>query len=162
MTDIEVRIEELPSMRVATALGYGEAPEIEAWNTLLSWARRQGLVGELHEHRFFGFNHPGPGSGSPNYGYEQWMTVGPGAAASDDIEIKDFPGGMYAVTRCRFEHLVKTWQEFVAWREDSRYQYADDHCLEEVLTPWMLAAHSAGEPVNLDDAIFVLYLPVIE
>jgi len=55
---------------------------------------------------------------------------------------------------------VRTWHEFVAWRGDSRYQHADDHCLEEVRTPWMLV--SAGEPVNLDDAISALYLPVIE
>ena len=162
MPDIDVRITVLEPMRIASALGFGENPEDEAWDKLFCWAREQGLLSRLDEHRFFGFNHPGPSAGSPNYGYEQWMTVGPGAKENNDVEIKEFPGGVYAVTRCRFENLPATWQRFVAWREDSKYQYVDDHCLEEVLTPWMMVAMSAGEPVNIDDVLFDLYLPVIE
>jgi len=101
-------------MRVATALGYGQSPEKEAWKKLLRWGRKQGLFPRLQEHRFLGFDHPGPGDGDTHYGYEQWMAVDCGATGSDDIEIKEFPRGTYAVTRCRFSNLVRTWQEFVA------------------------------------------------
>lgn len=31
-----------------------------------------------------------------------------------------------------------------------QYQYADDHCLGEVLTPWMLIAHGAYESVSIN------------
>ncbi len=162
MHSIEVSIEQLPPMRVAAALGYGQNPENEAWKKLLKWARKMGLFSRLHEHRFFGFDRPGPGGADPNYGYEQWMTVSCRATASEDIEIKESPGGTYAVTHCRFADLVQTWQDFVTWREDSRFHYTDDHCLEEVIAPWMMVAYSAGEPVNMDDVPFILYLPVTE
>ena len=112
--------------------------------------------------RWFGFNSPGPDIGSPNYGYEQWCTVGPEAVGSGDVIIKECPGGRYAVVRCPFERLIETWKEFVAWPEDSTYQYADDHCLEELLTPWMMVARAAGEPVNMGDLRFDLWLPVLE
>jgi hypothetical protein len=75
MSELIVQIVRLEPTRVAAALGYGASPEMEAWGKLLAWAESQGLLAEIHKHRFFGFNNPNPSPGSPNYGYEQWMTV---------------------------------------------------------------------------------------
>ena len=74
MGELDVRIVKLEPMRVASAYGFGTSPEEEAWGKLLAWARAKDLLNE--DVRFFGFNNPNPSPGSPNYGYEQWMTVG--------------------------------------------------------------------------------------
>jgi hypothetical protein len=51
-------------------------------------------------YRTFGFNNPDPSPGSPNYGYEIWLGVGPDVEESPPIEIKQVVLGKYAVTRC--------------------------------------------------------------
>ncbi|NNK92581.1 MAG: MerR family transcriptional regulator, partial [Acidimicrobiia bacterium] len=72
MTEGDVRIVELEAMRVAAALGFGPEPESEAWGKLMTWARATNHLDGTQ--RYFGFNNPNPMPGSPNYGYEQWMT----------------------------------------------------------------------------------------
>src|SRR5512135_1683298 len=119
---LAVRIVQLPALRVASAYGFGESPEARAWQTLLDWARACGLA-DWSAHRFFGFNNPSPAVGSPNYGYEQWMTIDPGVVGSGAVTVKDFPGGMYAVTRCQgLEHIMRVWAELAAWAEAGPYR----------------------------------------
>ena len=48
---------------------------------------------DVEKARFFGFNNPNPSPGSPNYGYEQWLTVGPEVQAEGGIVIKEIPPG---------------------------------------------------------------------
>lgn len=67
-------------------------PELLAWNTLLNCAKDQGI--NLDGHRFFGFINPNPSPGSPNYGYEQWVSVSPEEKSAEGIEIKEFPDGL--------------------------------------------------------------------
>ena len=90
MLEIEVRIVNLEPMLVASAYGFGDQPETLAWTKILAWASSQDYE-DLGKQRFFGFNNPNPSPGSPNYGYEQWMTVGAEVVGSEDIEIKEFP-----------------------------------------------------------------------
>jgi hypothetical protein len=45
-------------------------------------------------------NNPNPSPGSPNYGYEFWMTVA-GNTPEGDITVKDFEGGLHAVRAAR-------------------------------------------------------------
>jgi hypothetical protein len=85
MSELQVRIVQLEPMRVASALGYGESPEPQAWEKILAFAEAKGL--DPGEARFFGFNNPSPSPGSPNYGYEQWMTVGPDVEGEEEITI---------------------------------------------------------------------------
>ncbi len=133
MSEDEVRIVELEPLRVASVLAFGPQPETEAWEKLLKWARTNGLLGEAH--RFFGFNNPNPIPGSPNYGYEQWMTVGPEASPDADVEIKDFPGGLYAVLRCEsLATIGEDWGRLVSWAEAGAHTIDDRPCLEELLT----------------------------
>jgi DNA gyrase inhibitor GyrI len=152
MSEIEVRIVTLETMRVASAYGFGEQPEEQAWTKILAWVNSQGI--NLEEQRFFGFNNPNPSPGSPNYGYEQWITIGPEAKSAEGIEIKEFPGGLYAVARCEgLQNIGNVWKQLVVWREDSKYQEAHHQWLEECFTP---------EAERLEDYVFDLYAPIAE
>jgi DNA gyrase inhibitor GyrI len=161
MSELNVRIVKLEPIRVAAALGYGASPEVEAWGKLVSWAESQGLLSEIQSHRFFGFNNPNPSPGSPNYGYEQWMTIDASTQPGGEVEIKEFSGGLYAVTRCQgTDNLPAAWQALVAWQEDSRFKLASHWCLEECLTPQHFL------PLDREPAFgqveFDLYLQVTE
>ena len=153
MSELEVRIVTLEPMRVASAHGFGEQPEEQAWTKILNWVSSQGFE-DLSQHRFFGFNNPNPSPGSPNYGYEQWILVGPEVEGNDDIEIKEFPGGLYAVTRSEgLLNITENWMKLAVWREDSKYKEAHHQWLEECFTP--LAE-------SLEDFVFDLYAPIVE
>jgi DNA gyrase inhibitor GyrI len=147
----------LPQMRVASAIGFGEQPEDLAWEKILSWARDAGVLEDLDAVRFFGFNNPSPLPGSPNYGYEQWMTLPEGGSEAevtpaDEIELKTLAGGLYAVTRCTLLDIGEKWQQLVIWGEDSAYEIAHHRqCLEEAITP-------PGTP--FEEMVLDLYLPI--
>ena len=66
MSENELRIVTLETMRVVGAYRFGEHSEEQARTKLLAWAKDQGKY--LQEQRFFGFNNPNPTHGSPNYG----------------------------------------------------------------------------------------------
>lgn len=153
MSNADVRIVKLEPMRVAAALGFGTNPEPQAWQKLLAWMKGQG-IDNLKAHRFFGFNNPNPSPGSPNYGYEQWITVGPDAAGDENATVKEVPGGLYAVMRCQGVPNPQAWGELVMWRDGSAYRPANHQWLEECLTPEMPADESLW--------VFDLYLPVVE
>lgn len=150
--ELDVRIVELPPIRVAAALSYGLSPEGKAWEKLVEWAKSKGLPWE--KARAFGFNNPSPSSGSPNYGYEVWMEVGPEVEGNGEIAVKDFPGGRYAVTRAvGVDHIFPTWRKLVAWCEDSPYTIGGHQCLEEHIEVRL----DHPESLTLD-----LYLPIVE
>ncbi len=156
MGEQEVRIVRLEPLRVAAALGYGESPENQAWDTILAWARSKGLLEDLERVRFFGFNNPDPSPGTPNYGYEQWITVGPEVEAEGEVEIKTFPGGLYAVLRCKGIPNMEKWKRLVNWQKSSSYKPAHHQWLEEQIT-------SPLDPsIGLEDLVFDLYLPIAE
>ena len=152
MSELDVKIVEMPPMRVASALGFGESPEPLAWEKILAFASTKGI--DIEKARFFGFNNPNPSAGSPNYGYEQWMTVGPDLVPEGDLEVKEFPGGSYAVLRCRGIHSIgQDWQTLATWREDSRYEAGHHQWLEELLT---------SPTAPFEEYVFDLYLPIAE
>jgi DNA gyrase inhibitor GyrI len=160
MNGLKVRIVRLEPLRIAAALGFGESPELQAAGKLMAWVESQGLLGEINSHRFFGFNNPSPSAGSPNYGYEQWMTLDRPAQADEEVEIKEFPGGQYAVARFEGIPNPEKWQQLVAWLEDSRYKFARHQWLEELLTPQFFLP--GGEALTEDQLAFDLYLPIAE
>jgi AraC family transcriptional regulator len=151
MTAFEVRIVDLAPMRAAGAHGFGPSPEALAWERILAFADAKGLL-ENPGARFFGYNDPNPAPGSPNYGYDQWITVGPDVMPEGEIMIREIPGGRYAVARCTGTHTIaETWKRLVTWCEDSVYNCAHDYCMEECLTP-------PGTPP--ERMVFDLYLPI--
>jgi effector-binding domain-containing protein len=154
MSNLEVTIVQMAPMRVASAHGFGTSPEEEAWSKILAFAEAQGIAPQ--DARFFGFNNPNPSPGSPNYGYEQWMTVGPDVGAEGEITIKEIPARQYAVTRCEgLSNIGEVWRQLVLWFEDSPYKKPSHwcECLEELLTP---------SGTSLEDYVFDLYLPVAQ
>jgi effector-binding domain-containing protein len=156
MGDSKVRVVRLDAMRVASAHGFGQSPEEIAWSRILAFAKRKGLLNAPTGPRFFGFNNPGPSPGSPNYGYEQWVTVGPDVEGEDDVVIKEIPSRLYAVARCEgLENIREDWKALVVWFEDSPYKKPAHYYegLEELLVP---------PEVAYEDYVFDLYLPIAE
>jgi DNA gyrase inhibitor GyrI len=136
MSEFNVRLERLAKLRVASLHGFGTQPELQAWDKLAEFAGNRGYLNDLSHHRIFGFNNPDPTPGSPNYGYELWITVDPEVSAEGEVEIKEFPGGLYAVARCDatgnpYEVIPAAWQQLVVWREQSTYQPGSQQWLEE-------------------------------
>jgi DNA gyrase inhibitor GyrI len=154
MNKLEVRIVELEPMRVACAHGFGESPEGQASEKIEAFMASKGL--KFEDVRWFGFDNPVPSPGSPNYGYDIWITVGPDIEGQGDVVIKEVEGGLYAVTRFKgLDNIGRKWKELVTWFEDSAYKKPSNYlqCLEHLLTP-------PGTP--FDEFVFDLYLPIME
>ena len=69
-----------------------------------------------------------------------WLVVGPETQPEQGIEIKDFPGGKYAVLRWDGqgdpnETIPVAWMELVKWCDGNTYQCAGHQCMEEHLPP---------------------------
>jgi DNA gyrase inhibitor GyrI len=152
MSELNVKIIRLEGMRVASVQGFGSGPEKQAWEKMRVFLAQQGWLADLKAHRFFGFNNPEPTPASPNYGYEQWITVGSEVMPQGDVRVKSFAGGLYAVTRCMLPIITDTWKKLVVWREGSGYKPASHQWLEECLNPFV-----PDEDMQLD-----LYLPITE
>ncbi len=154
MSELKVRILRLEPMRVASVHGFGASPEQQAWKKLMDWAGPKGLLDDLKRHRIFGFNNPDPSPGSPNYGYEFWIAVGPDVEAESEVKIKDFTGGLYAVTQCKgVENITPTWKRLVAWLENSPHECAHHQWLEEHLGP-------VSAPQDEKELLLELYAPI--
>jgi AraC family transcriptional regulator len=157
MSDIEVRIVKLPPMRVVCINGFGEGPEGVAFDKMRSWATVHNLLGKPY--RLFGYNNPDPSPGSPNYGYDFWITVDEPVQADGEAKVIEFPGGLYAVTRLEvknpWDDIPGTWQKLVKWMEGSKYRHGRHQWLEEHIGP--LDEMGEDEPFTLD-----LHLPIME
>lgn len=157
MSNIDVRIVKLPSMRVACLNGFGEGPEEMAFEKMKAWATTHNLLDKPY--RLFGYNNPDPSPGSPNYGYDVWITVDEAAQADGEARIMEFPGGLYAVTRLKvekpWEDIPLAWQKLVKWMETSKYQQGRHQWLEEHIGP--LDKMGSAQPFTLD-----LHLPIRE
>jgi DNA gyrase inhibitor GyrI len=178
MSNLDVRIVRLEPSRVVAAYAFGSSPEMHAWESLLSWAKAKGLLNAPIAPnalsapnaptlpRFFGFKNPVPDPGSPNYGYEQWMTVAPDVTAdltadvtaNGEVQAKEFSGGLYAVTRCRLSEMRETWKRLTEWNEEGPYRLAHHQWLEECLTPPVAVPATGTER----DLVYDLYLPIAQ
>jgi DNA gyrase inhibitor GyrI len=146
----EVRIVELPSMRVAAARGFGTNPEELAWGQLLAWAGERGLLEPGRSRRWFGFNSPDPSAGTPEYGYEQWMTVEARVSGEGGVSVQDVPARRYAVMRVEGLPTPAAWQRLVGTAEERGNATASGPWLEECLDP----------SLPPEQWTFDLYLPV--
>jgi DNA gyrase inhibitor GyrI len=139
MSILPAEIIRLEPLHVAAFYGFGAEPEQQAVTKLIAWARPRGLLDGGRAHRIFGFNNPSPTAGSPHYGYEFWIELSDAemarlahAGAGDDVELKSFAGGVYAVNRCRgVAALPDAWRDLVTWCEDSPYAFGAAQCLEQ-------------------------------
>jgi effector-binding domain-containing protein len=150
----DVRIVDLPPMRVASSLGFGKEPEDQAWKQMQAFAASAGIRPGEKGGQTYGFNNPDPAPGSENYGYEIWLPVGADVEAKPPIQIKQAPGAKYAVTRCTgLSNIGRVWKELDAWFEDSPYSGPPDG------GEWLEALQNPLEP-DPDQYVFDLYLPI--
>ncbi len=91
MNEDEIRIVELPPMRVVCINGFGQEPEDQAFKKMFAWAKEHDLLEKPH--RLFGFDNPVQTPGSPNRGYDVWMTVDEACKADGEASLIEFPGG---------------------------------------------------------------------
>ena len=146
----KIELIRLEPMRVASAWAFGPNPEEMAWQKLTTWATPLGLL--TPEHRIFGFNNPNPSAGSPNYGYEYWITVAPDVTPGDGVRIVEALGGLYAVLYADvsgnyYETIPAAWQRLDSCVAASVYRHGSHQWLEE---------HS------IDGIPFAFYYPVVE
>jgi DNA gyrase inhibitor GyrI len=157
MSDLNVRVVTLEPMRVASAHAYGPSPEGPAWDKLIAWAGAKGLLEDPAVHRIFGFNNPNPSPGTPNYGYEFWIQVGPEVEGEGEITIKEFAGGLYAVSRCEcLARIGQDWQALAAWAQESPYTHGKHQWLEKHISP------APSLPQSESELVLDLYLPIAQ
>ncbi|MHA2407428.1 MAG: GyrI-like domain-containing protein [Candidatus Ranarchaeia archaeon] len=160
---LPVRIVTLPPMRVASVRVISKNPENDAWVKMRAWAEPKSYLSDLNEHPVFGFNNPNPSPGSPEYGYEFFMKVGPKVKAEGDIKIKKFTGGQFAVLRCNLGEEIKSdffkkhgflesWKKLTEWVKSSEYEFSKSQCLEKALDP----------DATADKLILDLYQPIVK
>ncbi len=134
MSTPDVKIIELEPLHIAGFHSFGTEPESGAFAKLKAWLTKHDRMATVHEQRIFGFNNPSPSTGSPNYGYEVWITVEPELEAEDEMEVKDFEGGLYAILACQVEsgeEIPDHWQQLLNWLAASPYNQATHQWLEE-------------------------------
>lgn len=134
LTDSDVRIIELKPMRVAYFRAESPSPEMDAWNNMMRWAEDKGLT-RLSTTRYFGFNNPGPTEGNPIYGYEVWVTAADNAEVPEGMEVKEFQGGLYAVTSTFLYEITERWRALAEWVDTSDYRMGSHQWLEENISP---------------------------
>jgi DNA gyrase inhibitor GyrI/DNA-binding transcriptional ArsR family regulator len=163
MKEFNVKIVNLEPMSVATVRALSATPERDAWEKMRAWAEPKGLLEDIEKHPVFGFNNPDPSPDRKEYGYEFWIQVDPSTQPSGDVEIKRFPGGLYAVTTCRLKEEIESeffkengylesWKNILDWVKSSKYKFGKHQCLEK--------AHDPG--ASEDELILDLYCPLDE
>jgi len=137
MSETEIKVVQFPPSRVASFHGFGEGPELQALEKMKAWSEARGYYHDRKAHRVLGFDNPPPSPGSPNYGYEVWVTVSDDEPAAEGVEFKDFDGGLYAVLRTDvrdpWQDIPKAWETLVRWQESSKYHMGSHQCFEEHL-----------------------------
>jgi DNA gyrase inhibitor GyrI len=155
MADLAIRVVRLEPMRVASVRVISETPERDAWEKMRAWAESQGLLEDIDKHPVFGFNNPNPSPHQKEYGYEFWIRVEPNIKPEGEIEVKDFAGGLYAVTTCKLfgdpsGTVQEIWKKLWVWVQSSDYQWRRTHELEKLQDPTASAA----------EMVLDLYLPI--
>lgn len=137
-----VVLKKLPPIRVAYYCFFGKEPEFGAFSVMADWLKRSGRHFDRDGMRIFGFNNPSPTEPEQTeYGYEVWVTIPNGLEVTDSrVGTKTFPGGQYAVCSVPGPEagvmgagIAETWQRFIQWLTESKYESGDHQWLEEHL-----------------------------
>ena len=124
LSEMEVLLERLETMCAAYIHALSDTPEKDAGRKMMDWARPKGLLEESVGARLFGRNTYPTDKPEP-HGYEFYLTVGPDIEPEGDIEIREIPGGLYAVLRFKnLHHIREAWQHLWTWMKKSEYEYA--------------------------------------
>ena len=155
---LEVSTVKLEPMRVATVRAVSERAEGAAWKKMRAWAEPKGLLEDPEKHPVFGFNDPKI-PGRKEYGYEYLIRVGLDVKPEGDVQVKDFPGGLYAVTRRKviedpYKEIPEVWRNLADWVKSSKYEFGKHQWLEK---------HIWEEPYeSYEGLVLDLYCPIQE
>ncbi len=155
MSELNVRVVRLEPIRVASFRVVSKTPERDAWEKLQAWASKKNILDDP-THPVFGFNNPNPSPGSEEYGYEFWIGVDRDSISESEVEMKDFAGGLYAVTTCRLVgdpegSVPLIWKRLWEWAQShNKYRWRRTHELEQCVNP-----HAVESDLTLD-----LFLPI--
>ncbi len=122
MNKQDVRIIQLPAMKVASFHVISETPEDDVIKLTDAFVKKQKLVSFRH----FGFNNPNPKEGTPEYGYEMWITVD---KDYPNVTMKTRKGGLYASVSAYMPDIGRRWNELAKYIQESK-EY-DFDCTEE-------------------------------
>ena len=140
---MEIKRIELNQMKVASFTSFDENPELNAIKSLLRWAQGKKFFSKDVKFHFFGFNNPIPTEDNPVYGYEVWFPLDDDFEGDDEIKIKEFKGGLFAVTSMLFSEYIsgQDWNVFhseaVQWMKENMYereinvQWLEEHIAEK-------------------------------
>ena len=119
--EMKVRIDRLETMRAAHIHVLSETPEEDAWKKMVAWAKPKGLLEKGA--RVFGRN-TYPTDNPEPHGYEFFLTVGPNIEPDGDIDIRQIPGGLYAVLRFKnLDNIGNAWEHLWNWIKENKYEY---------------------------------------
>jgi DNA gyrase inhibitor GyrI len=132
---MKVRIEELPSMWVASCRAVGVSPEVEACGQLSAWADDAGLLEDPETYPVFALYRAAHQASDPEHGYELWIRVDEEIEVPEGMERLEFGGGAYAVTDWSTGlgwDLEHRWEELEGWVQMSEYGFGEHQRLERL------------------------------
>ncbi|MGF7048110.1 DNA-binding transcriptional MerR regulator/DNA gyrase inhibitor GyrI [Paenibacillus sp. DS2015] len=134
-----VRIIYLPPATVASIHFHCDEPEAHANEVMNKFVREYNLCEIKQDLRHYGFNNPNPSSdtpaGSPDHGYEVWVTIPEDVVVPEPLTKKYFAGGLYAA------HMIKMgdfheWQWLCDWAqisEEYEPNWGEPECMDGLL-----------------------------
>lgn len=155
--DIKI-LKQLEPFRVISYKAYGKTPENDAFEFIKQWAEQLELLNVESQYRIFGFDIPNSLKEDGSHGYEVWITVPSDFESRESrIEVKDFEGGLYAVTTTTVGSIEATWNRFREWLKLSKYDLGKHQYLEEHLSFEKWKKYFSQNDVKVD-----LYMPLTE
>ena len=113
-----VRIVRLPAMTVAAYCAVSATPEIDCAKVFDPFVLDNGLH-KKSGFRSFGFNNPEPTEGSPEYGYETWVTIPEDFNVPTSFTKKQFDGGLFASVSATLNEIGERWTQLYNWCKSS-------------------------------------------
>jgi len=122
VNEMEVRIEQLNSMRAAYIHSSSNTPEEDAILKMMEWAKAKGIDKKAGL-RLFGRN-TYPDERPQPRGYELYLIVDE-KTLCEGIETANLPGGTYAVLRFKnLSNIGFAWKKLWDWIEKSDHEHA--------------------------------------
>lgn len=125
---------DISPMRIAYYRTVGKNAIEEGRKYFLNWANTEGFFDHPNSHRFFAYyNHER--SGCDDFWYEICVSVDKNYSVHDqNIKLKDFSGGHYAVMKTKYKRNGWSWGEFIQWVTANKdYSFGNWQFFEEYL-----------------------------
>jgi DNA gyrase inhibitor GyrI len=135
----EIHIEQLPPLHVVSCRAVSGTPEEDVTRQVAAWRTAKGLPGTL---RTFGFDvEVAPEQAAAGLrGYELWVAAPRDVELDEEMQVKEFRGGLYAVMTIfdafddPFASIPQGWGYLHEWvTNHAQYEGAEHQMLEEVV-----------------------------